>query len=96
MSGVVLALLGALTVVAQDPNPATPSSPSSTVTATFASVYPGSATYEYLGCYNETTGNADVGNVRALAGGNMVRGLSLQCFTFTPTSAAHLFSCWCG
>ncbi|MCJ1234033.1 hypothetical protein MMC14_001991 [Varicellaria rhodocarpa] len=33
----------------------------------------------YQGCYNETTGDAGAGNVRALAGGNMVGYIS--CFT---------------
>ena len=48
---------------------ATPSTTSSTAAAT---VVPGTALYTYYGCYSETTGNAAAGNVRALAGGNMV------------------------
>lgn len=35
-------------------------------------VYPGSGAWSYYGCYNETTGVANSGGVRALAGGSMV------------------------
>lgn len=73
----IFVLVGASTVLAQHPSPTAQSSTASTPAQAFASVYPGSATYDYLGCYNETTGDADVGNVRALAGGNMVRILKI-------------------
>lgn len=73
---VLVTLLGALSIVAQSSTPTTQSPTSSLTAQASASVYPGSATYSYLGCYNETTGNPDVGNVRALAGGNMVRSSS--------------------
>ncbi|KAK4973995.1 hypothetical protein LTR66_011134 [Elasticomyces elasticus] len=43
------------------------SSPSSTAT-----VAPGTSGYSYIGCYNETTGIAGSGGVRALVGGKMV------------------------
>lgn len=38
-----------------------------------AVIVSGSHGYTYAGCYNETTGIASGGNVRALANGNMVR-----------------------
>ncbi|KAL8653424.1 MAG: hypothetical protein Q9226_003858, partial [Calogaya cf. arnoldii] len=37
-----------------------------------AAVVPGTTTYSYLGCYNETTGDSSTGNRRALADGSMV------------------------
>ncbi|KAL8673998.1 MAG: hypothetical protein Q9168_001583 [Polycauliona sp. 1 TL-2023] len=36
-----------------------------------AAVVPGTSTYTYLGCYNETTGDSSTGNRRALADGSM-------------------------
>lgn len=45
-------------------------STSSTATPT---VVPSTALYTYMGCYNETTGYAQAGNVRALSEGNQVR-----------------------
>ena len=42
--------------------------------ASNATIAPGSNSFNYLGCYNETTGIADAGNVRALGEkGNVVR-----------------------
>ena len=63
-------------VVAQSADTTSPSSPSSTG----ASIIPSTASYDYLGCYNETTSNPSVGNVRALAGGNMVRTVNRCCW----------------
>lgn len=48
-----------------------PSTSSTTVAGNFASIVPTQAGYSYYGCYNETTGFNQAGNVRALAG-NMV------------------------
>ena len=63
----------AIPTVSAQPSSPTTTSPSSTSTQALASIVPGSAAYGYFGCYNETTSNSNVGNVRALAGGNMVR-----------------------
>ncbi|CAO1597346.1 hypothetical protein XANCAGTX0491_001159 [Xanthoria calcicola] len=72
LSIAVAALLTA-TVNGQSPSsstsstsPARSSSPSSA-----AVVVPGTSTHTYLGCYNETTGDASTGNRRALADGTM-------------------------
>lgn len=35
-------------------------------------IVPGNSAYNYIGCYNETTGDSSVGKVRALSGGSMV------------------------
>ena len=49
----------------------TPTSATTTAVGNFASVVPSPSGYTYLGCYNETTGFNQAGNVRALSG-NMV------------------------
>ena len=65
----VLITFAILAVVAQGASTSSSVSPLSTG----ASIIPSTASYTYIGCYNETTSNPSVGNVRALAGGNMVR-----------------------
>lgn len=50
-----------------------PSSPSSTDARAASSIIPSTSSFAYVGCYNETTGNPELGSVRALTGGNMVR-----------------------
>lgn len=64
-------LLVVCAVCAQDP---TSSASSASSTGATASILLDTASYSYIGCYNETTGNPSVGNTRALASGNMVRG----------------------
>ena len=71
----LLVSLATSTVFAQTSSPPRATSPPSATAQALASIVPSSATYGYFGCYNETTLNSDVGNVRALAGGNMVRCL---------------------
>ena len=52
-------------------------STSATASSSLATIAPGSQSYTYLGCYNETTGLANAGNVRALGElGNLVRATS--------------------
>ena len=65
----------------------TPSTVSSAVTSAGTAaptIVQSFAQSTYQGCYNETTGDADAGNVRALAGGNMVGYIS----RFTNPQAA--------
>ena len=51
------------------PDATSPSTPSPSL-----SLVPSASGFKYLGCYNETTGDAAAGNVRALSEkGNMVR-----------------------
>lgn len=51
---------------------ATTSSAATSSSTGVVMVYPGSGAWSYYGCYNETTGVANSGGVRALAGGTMV------------------------
>ncbi|KAL8677908.1 MAG: hypothetical protein Q9186_005690 [Xanthomendoza sp. 1 TL-2023] len=44
--------------------------PTASSAASSAALVPGTSTYTYLGCYNETTGNSATGNTRALADGS--------------------------
>ncbi|KAL8873640.1 MAG: hypothetical protein Q9174_000918 [Haloplaca sp. 1 TL-2023] len=44
---------------------------SPSVASKSASIVPGTSSYNYQGCYNETTGNLATGNARALASGSM-------------------------
>jgi hypothetical protein len=53
-------------------------------TPSLADVNPGNSHYKYVGCYNETTGFEEAGNVRALAGGSMVS-------QFIPSPPEHQF-----
>lgn len=102
LTGVTVTLLGTLSVVAQGSTATTQSPTASASVQASASVYPGSATYSYLGCYNETTGNPDLGNVRALAGGNMTASNSMtveQCMAFCGSNKyaglEYGRECWC-
>ncbi|MCJ1248797.1 hypothetical protein MMC30_006017 [Trapelia coarctata] len=70
-------------------------SPSAVVSATASStsaaptVVPSTALYTYMGCYNETTGYDQVGNVRALNDGNKTAndGMTVSyCLTFCGSS----------
>lgn len=69
----VFVLLLVCAVRAQAP---TSSASSASSTEAAASILLDTASYSYIGCYNETTKNPSVGNTRALAGGNMVRLLN--------------------
>ncbi|KAL8805931.1 MAG: hypothetical protein Q9200_005235 [Gallowayella weberi] len=46
------------------------SNPAASPAASSAAPVPSTSTYNYLGCYNETTGNSATGNARALADGS--------------------------
>ncbi|CAL8579095.1 hypothetical protein XPA_004854 [Xanthoria parietina] len=71
LSIAVAALLTA-TVNGQSPSSTSPASPArSSSPSSAAVVVPGTSTHTYLGCYNETTGDASTGNRRALADGTM-------------------------
>ncbi|KAI4154363.1 MAG: hypothetical protein L6R39_001390, partial [Caloplaca ligustica] len=52
-------------------SPATTTSAAAQSAPSSAAVVPGTSTYSYLGCYNETTGDSATGNARALSGGSM-------------------------
>lgn len=72
LSIAVAALLTAI-VNGQSPSSTSPASPArSSSPSSAAVVVPGTSTHTYLGCYNETTGDASTGNRRALADGTMV------------------------
>ncbi|KAK4992902.1 hypothetical protein LTR50_000808 [Elasticomyces elasticus] len=73
------------------------SSPSSTAT-----VAPGTSGYSYIGCYNETTGIAGSGGVRALVGGKMEANSTMTpaiCLSFCGGSQyaglEYGRECWC-
>ena len=51
--------------------------PLSANAVSFASIVPGVAAYTYIGCYQETANDTAANDVRALAGGTMVRNYSL-------------------
>lgn len=51
--------------------------PLSANAVSFASIVPGVAAYTYIGCYQETANGTATNDVRALAGGTMVRNYSL-------------------
>jgi hypothetical protein len=68
---VLLRLLVTVSAQAAGSSSASAAAPSST--PDMVMVFPGSGAWSYAGCYNETTGVANSGGVRALAGGTMVR-----------------------
>ncbi|KAK8151427.1 hypothetical protein BKA80DRAFT_47863 [Phyllosticta citrichinensis] len=93
----LLLLLTLLTLLATTQAAASSSSSSSTSTTTTTtaatsasssstlSPAPGTSGFTYAGCWNETTGYAQGGNVRALAGGSMASDTTLtaaKCFEF--------------
>jgi hypothetical protein len=68
---VVLSLLGignAQSTSTTPPASSTVVAPSSRTSMGPPTIVPSTAVYTYIGCYNETTGNAAAGNVRALQG----------------------------
>ncbi|MCJ1306187.1 hypothetical protein MMC08_009005 [Hypocenomyce scalaris] len=81
----------------------TPTSSSApTATLSYASIVPSTTSYTYTGCYNETTGDAAAGDVRALAGGSMNASdtmtveLCLQfCGSYTYAGLEYGRECWC-
>ena len=66
------------------------STPTSGAVSSLPTIVPDSASYSYAGCYNETTGDADAGNLRALSEqGNMVR--DLHCFLFRNKKKKEIY-----
>jgi hypothetical protein len=59
-------------LVAQSLTTSTSVADSASTSTSSASINPGVGLYTYAGCYNETTGVANSGGVRALGGGTMV------------------------
>ncbi|MCJ1356065.1 MAG: hypothetical protein MMC33_006059 [Icmadophila ericetorum] len=91
---------------AQSTTPPTTLTPTGSPPASSTSVVPTIVStvnqYQYIGCYNETTGDAAAGNVRALAGGNMTASPTLTpqiCASFcapqTYAGLEYADECWC-
>ncbi|KAK7516053.1 WSC domain-containing protein [Phyllosticta citriasiana] len=79
------------------------SSLSSSSSSSTLSPAPGTSGFTYAGCWNETTGYAQGGSVRALAGGSMASDTALtaaKCFEFCGTGSQYAGleygqECWC-
>lgn len=74
-----------------NPSPSTTTTTTSDTTSpsTTLAIAPGASGYVYAGCWNETTGYAQGGGVRALAGGSMASDTTLtaaKCFDFCAGS----------
>jgi len=74
----------------------------SSTSLSFASIVPSTISYIYIGCYNETTGDASAGSVRALAGGSMNASDSMTvelclsiCGSDTFAGLEYGRECWC-
>ncbi|KAG9698849.1 hypothetical protein KCU95_g2247, partial [Aureobasidium melanogenum] len=104
VSTIVSAL--SLFAVASAQSSATSTSASTTAThSVVASAAPGTNGYDYLGCYNETTGIAGTSGARAITGGKMETGDNTtvaDCLQYCGQNSyqyaglEYSKECWCG
>ncbi|KAL8993783.1 MAG: hypothetical protein Q9169_006088 [Polycauliona sp. 2 TL-2023] len=71
----LFAAVAALSVATVNGQSSSATSAAASPAGSSAAVVPGTSTYTYFGCYNETTGDSATGNRRALADGSMVLSL---------------------